>query len=102
MAVVEVTADSFESEVLKSDKPVIVDFWADWCNPCRMLSPVVEQLAGEHADIKFCKVNVDQQPALAEKFNIMSIPALLAFKNGNHTNTSVGVVPPQQILNLVQ
>ena len=82
MATVEITAENFASEVENAQGKVLVDFWASWCGPCRMLSPIVDQVASEHADVKVGKVNVDEQPKLAEKFQIMSIPTLLVFENG--------------------
>ena len=102
MAVTVITKDNFEQEVLKSDKPVLIDFWAGWCGPCKMLSPVVDQIAEENPDIKVGKVDVDDQVELAMKYQIMSIPTLLVFKNGELANQSVGVVPKQAILNLVK
>ena len=102
MAVTVITKDNFEQEVLKSDKPVLLDFWAAWCGPCKMLSPVVDQIAEENPDIKVGKVDVDDQVELAMKYKIMSIPTLLVFKNGELANQSVGVIPKQAILNLVK
>ncbi|HIU66182.1 MAG TPA: thioredoxin [Candidatus Caccomorpha excrementavium] len=103
MAVKTITSENFEQEVLKAEKTVLIDFWAEWCGPCRMLSPVVDQVAEEMGDqIIVGKVNVDEQPALAQKFNIMSIPTLLVFKNGSVVQTSVGVRPKQEIVNLVR
>ncbi len=102
MAVIKITAENFETEVLKSDKPVIVDFWADWCGPCKRLSPAVEELSNETDEVKLCKVNVDEQPELASQFRVMSIPTLIAFKNGNLYNTSVGLVPKNAILDLIK
>ena len=97
MATVEITAENFASEVEDAQGKVLVDFWASWCGPCRMLSPIVDQVASEHTDVKVGKVNVDEQPKLAEKFQIMSIPTLLAFENGKLTNQSVGLVPKEQV-----
>ena len=103
MAVKTITSENFEQEVLKAEKTVLIDFWAEWCGPCRMLSPVVDQVAEEMGDQNIVgKVNVDEQPALAQKFNIMSIPTLLVFKNGSVVQTSVGVRPKQEIVNLVR
>ena len=101
MAVVTITGDNFEEEVLKSEKEVLVDFWASWCGPCRMLSPLVDEVAEERTDIKVGKINVDDQPALAQKFGIMSIPTLLVFRNGEVVNESVGAIPKQMILQLL-
>lgn len=91
MAVVHVTTDNFEQEVLKAEQTVIVDFWAAWCGPCKMLSPIVDQIAEEHPEIKVCKVNIDEEPSLAIDYKVMSIPTLLVFKNGEKVNMSIGV-----------
>ena len=93
MSVVTITKDNFASEVLQSSKPVLLDFWATWCGPCRMLSPVVDQVAEERTDVKVGKVNVDEQPELAAQFGVMSIPTLLVFKDGKLVNQSVGSRP---------
>ena len=94
MAEITITEQNFENEVLKADKPVMVDFWASWCGPCRMLAPVVQQIAEERAgQIVVGKVNVDEQPGLAQRFGIMSIPTVLVFKNGEITGSSLGYVP---------
>lgn len=97
----ELTAANFEAEVLKSDKPVLVDFWADWCMPCRMLSPVVDEVAKENPQIKVCKVNVSEQTELAGRFGVMSIPTLMFFKNGKQIDTSVGLVQKSVIEKLI-
>lgn len=102
MAVTELTIENFDSEVLKSDKPVLIDFWAEWCGPCKMLSPLVDEIAGEHDEIKVCKVNVDDEDELAEKFQVQSIPTLLVFKNGKQTNQSVGFIPKDAVLQLIE
>lgn len=102
MSVTVITKENFEAEVLKSDKPVLLDFWAGWCGPCRMLSPTVEEIAAENSDIKVGKVNVDEQPELAQQFNVMSIPMLVAFKNGQAVKSSVGVQSKDAILDLVK
>ena len=102
MSVVTITESNFEKEVLQSDKPVLLDFWASWCGPCKMLSPVVDQIAEENSSIKVGKVNVDEEMNLASHFNIMSIPTLLVFKNGRMVNQSVGVIPKERILQLVE
>ncbi len=101
MAIVHATTQSFEQEVLRADKPVLVDFWAAWCGPCRMLAPVLEELAGE-ADFKIVKVDVDAEPALAMQFGIESIPTLLVFRNGQLAGRSVGLVSKADILRLMQ
>ena len=101
MSVVTITKDNFASEVLQSSKPVLLDFWATWCGPCRMLSPVVDQVAEERTDVKVGKVNVDEQPELAAQFGVMSIPTLLVFKDGKLVNQSVGSRPKAGVLALL-
>lgn len=103
MAVVTVTNENFESTVLKSDKPVLVDFWASWCGPCRMVSPIVDEI-GNESDGRYLvgKVNVDEQPDIAARYNIMSIPTLIVFKNGQPVKTSVGVRSKQDILSMLE
>lgn len=95
--VTTVTSQNFEQEVLKSDKPVLVDFWASWCGPCMMMSPIVDELSEEETGVKFCKVNVDEEQALAVKFGIESIPSLLLFENGTFKDRTVGAVPKEQL-----
>lgn len=99
---ITVNNDNFESEVLKSDIPVLVDFWAPWCGPCQMLGPIVEDIAEENTDIKVCKINIDENPDLAMQFKIMSIPTLMVFKNGEVYKKSVGVISKSEILELVK
>ncbi len=89
MAELNITSANFKSEVLESDKPVIVDFWATWCGPCRMLGPVVAEIAEEHPEIKVCKVNVDDEPDLAQQYGVMSIPFVVSFKNGQLHKSAV-------------
>ena len=91
MEVSHITKDTFEKEVLQAEQTVLVDFWAAWCGPCKMLSPIVNQIAEEHPEIKVCKVDVDAESALAMDYKVMSIPTLLVFKNGEVVNQSVGV-----------
>lgn len=102
MAALHVTTATFENEVLKSDKPVLVDFWASWCGPCQMLLPVIEELADEVTDAKICKVNVDEEPELAQRYKVMTIPTLMAVKDGKVVNTSIGVIPKEEILKMVR
>lgn len=97
MSVLELTMENFEQEVLKSDKPVLIDFWATWCGPCRMMSPVVDAFAEEHPEIKVGKVNVDDQMQLAAAFGIESIPTLVAIKDGKGIGTVVGVRPKEDL-----
>jgi thioredoxin 1 len=101
MSVITVTKDNFQQEVMESSKPVLVDFWASWCGPCRMVSPLVDQIAEENDSIKVCKVNVDEQPELAGNFGIMSIPTLMVVKEGKIVRTAAGARPKQQILDLL-
>lgn len=95
---ITVTIDNFETEVLQADKPVFVDFWAAWCGPCKMLGPIVAQIAEEHTEVKVCKIDIDAQEALAKKYSIMSIPTVILFKNGAPVNTSVGLVSKEKLL----
>ena len=101
MSVVTITKDNFQQEVLDSQKTVLVDFWATWCGPCRMLSPVVDEIAQENDGVKVGKINVDEQPELASQFGVMSIPTLMVFRDGKPVNTSVGVVPKAKILSML-
>ena len=102
MAELNITSANFKSEVLESDKPVIVDFWATWCGPCRMLGPVVAEIAEEHPEIKVGKVNVDENQDLAMKYNVMSIPTVLIFKNGNISKSFIGVTSKQEIMDALK
>ena len=100
--VITVTSENFESEVLNSEKPVLVDFRASWCGPCRMLSPIVDEIAEEVQTIKVGKVNVDEQQDLAGKFGVMSIPTLILFKNGQPVNKSVGAKSKAALLDFIK
>lgn len=101
MAVLTITKNNFEAEVLRSDKPVLIDFWASWCGPCRMMSPIVDEIAAERGDIKVGKVNVDEESELAGAFNVMSIPTLVVIKDGKVVNGAVGVRPKAEILRML-
>ena len=102
MSVVKVNDSTFEQEVLKSNIPVLVDFYADWCGPCKMLSPTVDEVASENDDIKVVKVNVDESQETAIKYQVMSIPTLVVIKNGNEVNRSVGVIDKEEILSMIK
>ena len=101
MAVVTITKENFEQEVLQSTKPVLLDFWASWCGPCRMLSPIVDEVAEERTDVKVGKVNVDEQPELAGQFGVMSIPTLVVVKEGRIVQQAMGARPKAQILSML-
>ncbi len=98
MSVLHITKETFQEEVLNSDKPVLLDFWATWCGPCRMIGPVLDEIAEEREDIKVCKVNVDEEPELAAQYQIVSIPTLMVVKDGKIVNQSLGAKPKAQIL----
>ena len=97
-----ITKDNFENEIVKADKPVLVDFWASWCGPCRMLSPTIDEIAEEHPEIKVCKINIDVEAELAIRHGVMSVPTLMIFKNGEIAQTAVGVRPKDEILDLLK
>jgi len=101
MSAIKITKENFENEVLNSDKPVLLDFWASWCGPCRMVSPIVDEIADEHPEIKVGKVNVDEESELASEFKVMSIPSLFVIKNGEVVNSSVGAKTKNQILDMI-
>ena len=98
MSAININKTNFQNEVINSEKPVLLDFWASWCGPCRMVAPIVDEIAAERSDLKVGKVNVDEQPELAGQFGVMSIPTLVVLKNGKVTNQAVGVRPKAQIL----
>ena len=101
MSAIQVNKDNFQEVVLNSDKPVLVDFWASWCGPCRMVAPVLEEIANERSDVKVCKINVDEEPELAGRYNVMSIPTMIVVKEGQVVNQAVGARPKSQILSLL-
>ena len=101
MSVIHIDEKSFPQEVLKSEKPVLLDFWASWCGPCRMLSPILEEVASERPDVKVCKINIDEQPDLATRFQVFSIPTLVVMKDGKIVTQSVGVQPKARILSML-
>ena len=101
MAVIEITQENYETEVTQSDRPVLLDYWASWCGPCQMLSPVVDEIAEERDDIKVGKINVDMQQELAMQFRVISIPTLIVIKNGEEADRSVGVITKDEILSML-
>ena len=103
MSILTITKDNFEDEVLNTENTVLVDFWASWCGPCRMIAPIVEEIANEgHAGLIVGKVNVDDEPELAEAFDVMTIPTLIVFKNGEAVNQAIGAIPKAKIMELFQ
>lgn len=101
MSVLHITKDTFENEVLKSDKPVLLDFFATWCGPCKMIAPVLDEIAAEREDIKVCKIDVDAEAELAARYQVVSIPTLFVIKNGEITNKAMGAMPKAKILDLL-
>ena len=101
MSAININKNNFQEEVLRSDRPVLVDFWAPWCGPCRMVVPIVEEIAAERSDIKVVKINVDEEPELAAQYGIMSIPTLLVIRDGKIVNKAAGARPKHAILNML-
>lgn len=102
MAVIKLTKDNFDQEVMQSDKPVLVDFYADWCGPCKMMGPVVEEISNEETGVKVCKINIDEEIELAQRFGVMSIPTFIAVKGGEIAGKQIGAVPKSTLLGLVK
>lgn len=102
MSAININKTNFQNEVINSEKPVLLDFWASWCGPCRMVSPIVDEIAAERDDITVGKVNVDEQPELAGQFGIMSIPTLVVMRNGKIVRQAVGAQPKPQILDMLK
>ena len=101
MSAIKINKNNFNDEVLHSDRPVLLDFWASWCGPCRMVGPILDEIAQEREDIKVCKINIDEEPELANEYQIMSIPSLMVVVDGKIANRSVGAKPKSQILELL-
>ena len=101
MKALHINKDNFHKEVLNSDKPVLLDFFASWCGPCRMVAPILDEIAAEREDIKVCKVDIDEQPELASRYRVMSVPTLMVMKNGQIMEQSIGAKPKHQILAMV-
>ena len=101
MKALHINKDNFHQEVLNSDRPVLLDFFASWCGPCRMVGPILDEIAEEREDIKVCKVNIDEQPELAHRYRIMTIPTLMVLKDGNIVEQSIGAKPKHQILAMI-
>ena len=102
MSVVKLTTENFDQEVLKSDKPVLVDVYADWCGPCKMMGPVVEEIASEKSDVKVGKLNIDEEMEIAQKYGVMSIPTFIVFKDGNVSKKDMGAKPKSAVLSLFE
>ena len=101
MAVIKISKENFQSEVVQSDKPVLLDFWAPWCAPCRMVGPILDEIAEERSDVKVAKINIDEQPELASQFGVMSIPTLMVMKEGRIVQQAMGARPKAQILSML-
>ena len=102
MAVVKLTTENFDQEVLQAGQTVLVDFYADWCGPCKMMGPVVEEIANEETGVKVCKINIDEEMAVAQKYGVMSIPTFIAFKNGEIAGKQIGAVPKSNLQDMIR
>lgn len=102
MAVIKLTKDNFDQEVIQSDKPVLIDFYADWCGPCKMMGPVVEEVATEMSDVKVCKINIDEEMDLAQRYGVMSIPTFISFSGGEIKGKQIGAVPKSALVDLIK
>ena len=102
MAVIKLTKDNFDQEVMQSDKPVLIDFYADWCGPCKMMGPVVEEVATEMSDVKVCKINIDEEMDLAQRYGVMSIPTFISFSGGEIKGKQIGAVPKSALVDLIK
>lgn len=100
MKTIKLTLANFEDEVLKTDKAVLIDFWASWCGPCQMVGPIIDEIANENPELKVCKIDIDEVPELAQKFGVMSIPTLVAIKDGKETNRTMGAQSKESILSI--
>lgn len=102
MSVIKLTAQNFEEEVMQSDKPVLIDFYADWCGPCKMMSPIVEEIAAEKEDAKVCKLNIDEEMEIAQRYGVMSIPTFMVFKDGEVAKKDMGAKPKSAVLSMFE
>jgi len=100
MSVMQVTKENFEQEVLQSEVPVLVDFYADWCGPCKMMAPVIDEIAAEKTDVKFCKLNVDEEMQIAQQYRVMSVPTFIVFKDGSVSKRDLGAINKNKVLAL--
>ena len=102
MSVIQITTATFEQEVLQSEVPVLVDFYADWCGPCKMMGPVIDEIAAEMPDMKFCKLNIDEEMEIAQQYRVMTIPTFIVFKNGEVSKRDLGAIPKSKVVALFE